>query len=157
MATEIERKYLVIPEKLPKLSHGVMYLQGYLSLRPHIRFRVIGKEMVITIKEVDPGGVSRKEWEFRKEIEEEDVEQIAKLAVKKTIKKIRYNIKYKGLTWEIDVYQGENEGLITAEVEIPRTNHPISFPKWINASQEVTNDPRYFNVNLGEYPFKSWQ
>ena len=66
-------------------------------------------------------------------------------------------IPHAGLTWEIDVYQGDNGGLITADVELPSADHEIDFPDWIDQSLEIGNNPQYFNINLGEDPYKSWK
>lgn len=156
MAKEIERKYLVISSKLPKLTQGITYVQGYLSLDPLIRFRIIGNKVEITIKKLIDGGVSREEWEFSKEFSARECEELIQLAKKKPIIKVRYTLKFKDLLWEIDEYKGENKGLITADIEIPQKEHEIQFPEWIDFTQEITDDPRYFNKNLGDNPYKSW-
>lgn len=156
MSTEIERKFLVHQKKLPPLKNGRKYLQGYFSLQPHVRFRIIGNKLIVTIKEVSQDGRIRKEWELFSQINQNDKNQIAALAIRKPITKTRYKVKYKKLVWEIDFYQGENKGLITADIEIPRPDFPISFPSWVDTSREITNDPRYFNANLGENPYKKW-
>ena len=59
------------------------------------------------------------------------------------------------LIWEIDVFSGENAGLILAEVELPTADHQFQRPTW--AGQEVTDDCRYFNASLSLRPFKSWR
>jgi adenylate cyclase len=56
------------------------------------------------------------------------------------IEKMRYRIPVSGLTWEVDEFEGENRGLITAEVELTDENQSVSLPDWIGA--EVTGDPR---------------
>ncbi len=70
--------------------------------------------------------------------------------------KTRYCVPFENLMWEIDVYGDENEGLITADVEIPAPDHPIVFPDWVNVDSEITGDQRYANVNLTRRPFKRW-
>ena len=57
-------------------------------------------------------------------------------------------------TWEIDVFEGDNEGLVIAEVELESEDEPFDVPEWIGA--EVTDDPRYFNANLVANPFSRW-
>lgn len=156
MAKEIEKKYLVKAELLPELNDGSLYIQGYLSINPLIRFRIKNNSAIITIKKVSSDGISRDEWEFEKEISDEDINGIVSLAVKKPISKKRYKLEFKGFIWEIDVYQGDNLGLITADIEIPTQDTDFVFPDWIDSTKEITNDPKYFNVNLGDNPYCNW-
>ncbi len=156
MALEIEKKYLVINDLLPQLDEGEVYIQGYLCLNPLIRFRVKGNKVVITIKKVGSNGLSRDEFEFENMLDSSEIDTLVGLSVKKPIKKIRHKIKVGELTWEVDVYQDENKGLITADVEIPSEDYNFNLPPWINSEKEITNDPKYFNVNLGDSPFQSW-
>jgi CYTH domain-containing protein len=156
MALEIERKFLVRPELLPHLQSGLNILQGYLSDEPSIRFRIVGEKVIITIKRLNKDG-SRFELETEKSgvsiDEQEDLKSLARYPV---IEKIRYRIPYFDLIWEVDVYQGENLGLITVDVELPSLNYPIKFPEWVNPEAEITTDPRYFNWNLGQFPYSKW-
>jgi len=153
---EIEKKYLVFTKKLPKLKNGVLFLQGYLCLNPHIRFRIIKDEVIITIKKIGKSGFERGEWEFSKKMDKEQIEELVKLAKWKPVKKMRYKIKHKGLVWEIDKYLEKNQGLITADVELPSKDYRIPFPEWVDGSKEITNDSKYFNRNLGEHPYQRW-
>jgi len=157
MAKEIERKYLVIEDKLPELKNGEAYLQGYLCLSPLIRFRVTGNDTCINIKNVKSGKIVRDEFEFHNELTEEEVNELKSLATKKPIQKIRYKIEHRGMIWEIDVYQGDNEGLITAEIEMPSEDFTPDFPDWVNKDMEITNDEKYFNRNLGDHPYKEFR
>jgi CYTH domain-containing protein len=52
------------------------------------------------------------------------------------------------------LYQGSNQRLITAEIEIPSPDFNIAFPCWVNKKQDITDNPRYFNINLGDNPQK---
>jgi adenylate cyclase len=70
------------------------------------------------------------------------------------IEKIRYEEDHEGMLWEIDVFLGENEGLVLAEVELEAEEQHVSLPAWID--KEVSEDPRYFNVNLVKNPFRKW-
>ena len=153
MALEIERKFLVHKEFLPKLSDGKLIIQGYLSESPSVRFRVIGKEVVLGIKEYYPGGTRFELETPRKEITAEEIEQLQKLAISPPICKIRYTVGYESLIWEIDVYQGANLGLITVDVELPHPDYPIVFPEWVDEGKEITNNLAYSNINLGRHPF----
>jgi CYTH domain-containing protein len=70
------------------------------------------------------------------------------------IEKTRYKIEVAGLTWEVDEFAGENQGLIIAEVELTDANQTVELPSWIG--KEVSDDPRYYNANLSQHPFSQW-
>ena len=71
------------------------------------------------------------------------------------VEKIRYRILFNQKTWEVDVFAGENAGLVLAEIELGREDEPFAKPSW--AGREVTDDPRYYNSQLALIPFKSWE
>jgi CYTH domain-containing protein len=154
MGTEIERKFLVIKDMwLPK-SKGHCYRQGYLSSAKEriVRLRVAGNKGFLTIKGLTEG-FSRIEFEY--EIPKEDADQMLdRLCERPLIEKIRYREDHEGIIWEIDVFEGDNKGLIMAEVELESETQQFSLPPWIG--EEVSEDPRYFNVNLAKNPFKQW-
>ena len=56
--------------------------------------------------------------------------------------------------WEIDVFSGENLGLVVAEIELLDENHQIELPPWIGS--EVTGQDRYYNGTLAQHPYSSW-
>ncbi|MCC7465446.1 MAG: adenylate cyclase, partial [Saprospiraceae bacterium] len=56
--------------------------------------------------------------------------------------------------WEVDVFLGENIGLIVAEIELEHEEESFALPEWIE--QEVTDDARYYNANLTLNPFGRW-
>lgn len=156
MAIEIERKFLVHNELLPELSNGTLIIQGYLSETPSIRFRIMNSKIGITVKHLQSDG-SRFELETEKDgVSLEEKNQLKALALYPVIEKIRYRIPFQGLVWEVDVYQGENQGLITADVELPHMDYPVKFPEWIRSQDEITTNPRYFNINLGRFPYSQW-
>jgi CYTH domain-containing protein len=99
-------------------------------------------------------GAKRTEYEY--EIPLAEAEAILKdLAEKPVIEKTRYRIEYRGLSWEIDEFSGENQGLILAEVELDAEDQEIELPPWIG--EEVTRDPRYYNSNLVRHPYTKWE
>ncbi len=65
-----------------------------------------------------------------------------------------YLVSYSGVTWEVDVFEAENAGLVIAEIELASENEKIALPPWVKL--EVTDDPSYYNANLIRYPFKNW-
>lgn len=156
MGTEIERKFLVRRELLPELVNGVRIIQGYLAEKPSVRFRIMNDSLILTVKYPQPDG-SRFEVETEKLNPTEDEKlMLPGIAIYPPIEKIRYRLDYAGLTWEIDVYQQENAGLITADVELSSWDQSISFPEWIDVEADITRDPQYFNQNLGIRPFSTW-
>ena len=157
MAQEIERKFLVSGDFKKDAYDSVRITQGYLSSVPQrvVRVRVKGEKGYITIKgAADETGVSRFEWE--KEISLQDAKSLLQLAEPGIIDKTRYLIKNTDgkHTWEVDVFHGENEGLIMAEIELESENDAFDKPNWLG--KEVTGDKRYYNSYLSKEPYKSW-
>lgn len=156
MAVEIERKFLVLAEHLPSLSEGQYIIQGYLSEKPSIRYRVIDESIIITVKETHEDG-SRFEYEtLNPKSSPEERSTFKRLSLVPPIEKIRYKIPFEELTWEVDVYQGENKGLITVDVEFPEIGYRLNFPKWVDTQREITGDSNYSNINLGRRPYSAW-
>jgi adenylate cyclase len=154
MPTEIERKFLVKGDEWRSLGKGTLYRQGYLATKKgcSVRVRLVGDRGYLTIKGLTEG-ISRAEYEYL--IPAEDArEMLDTLCDRALIEKTRYRVEYSGLIWEIDEFVGENQGLIVAEVELKDANQPIDLPNWIG--KEVSDDPRYFNVNLVQYPYSQW-
>ena len=158
MAKEIERKFLVDGDFKKEAYDAIRITQGYLSSMPQrvVRVRVKGDKGYLTIKgEADASGVSRFEWE--KEIQLEEAEALLKLAEPGIIDKTRYLIKNTDgrHIWEVDVFHGENEGLVMAEIELSEENDPFDKPEWLG--KEVTGDKRYYNSYLSKNPYKTWK
>jgi CYTH domain-containing protein len=130
-------------------------VQGYLNSNPErtVRVRIKGGKGFLTIKGIgNESGMTRFEWE--KEIKISEAEALLLLCEKGTIDKIRYNVIFENHLFEVDVFQGENEGLIVAEIELQSENETFSKPNWLG--NEVTSDERYYNSFLSNHPFKSW-
>ena len=70
------------------------------------------------------------------------------------IEKIRYKIEYAGHTWDVDEFHGLNSGLVLAEIELESEEAVVELPPWVG--EEVTGDPRYFNLYLVRNPFSRW-
>ncbi len=155
MAKEIERKFLVKKMDWAGMGEGTRMRQGYLPTlgRTVARVRVAGADAFLTIKGETKGAV-RKEFEYPIPVSDAD-EMLDELCQRPFIEKTRYRIGHLGLTWEVDVFEGENKGLTVAEVELEDENQAIDPPPWI--ATEVTHDPRYFNSNLASHPFSKWE
>jgi adenylate cyclase len=155
MATEIERKFLVVGEQWRELAVGTVYRQGYIfsDIRRTVRVRVAGEKGFITIKGAAVGLV-RPEFEYAIPLEDAML-MLDTLCDRPLIEKTRYVLKQGDLTWEIDEFAGENQGLIVAEVELSDENQSVKLPPWIGT--EVSHDPRYFNAALAKNPFTHWK
>ena len=155
MGLEIEKKFLITNDSWKALGTGKEYCQGYLNSGKgtSLRIRTIGERGIITVKGPNEGG---KRLEFEYDIPYVDArEMLDTLCLKPLIDKIRYKIPFGGFTWEVDVFKGENEGLIFAEIELESVDQPFDIPEWIG--EEVTGDPKYYNANLVSYPYSQWK
>jgi len=153
---EIERKYLVtsLAFKEEAFTHNEI-AQGYLNSDPErtVRIRIKGGKGYITIKGIsNEGGASRMEWE--QEIPVEEAKSLLQLCEKGAIEKTRYEVQSGKHIIEIDVFHGDNNGLIMAEIELESEHETIKKPIWLGA--EVTGDERYYNAYLSLHPFKKW-
>lgn len=155
MAVEIERKYLTSSEDWRGLAEGLDYRQGYLSTTKErtVRVRTVGEQGFLTIKGITIGA-TRAEYEYEIPIADAH-EMLDELCHRPLIEKRRFRISHGGLIWELDEFFGENHGLILAEVELESEGQEIELPRWIG--KEVTGDPRYFNANLVEHPYSTWE
>ena len=152
MNMEIERKFLVKNDswKTDDL-HGEACRQGYLfaNEKKTVRVRQIGEKGFLTIKG-ETLGISRKEFEY--EIPFEDASALLLLCGDFLIEKRRYKINYANMLWEVDLFLGENEGLVLAEIELESEGQSFVLPPWVG--KEVSNDFRYFNAQLARHPFR---
>ena len=155
MGLEIERKFLVKNLKFLDGVEGVRYSQGYIPTNgnPGLRVRIAGERAFITLKsDVSPDGVRH---EFEYDVPIGDAEEMIDLFCRKPlIEKIRYKLRFKDLLWEIDVFEGDNEGLIIAEVELEDKDQKVELPEWVG--EEVTAYPRYCNSRLATNPYCNW-
>lgn len=156
MPREVERKYLLRSDAWrAEAGDGVRIVQAYLSIDPErsVRIRIAGDDAFITIKG-KPEGNARAEYEYA--IPKKDAAEIlGNLCLQPPIEKTRYNIRRGGLEWEIDEFGADNRGLIVAELESEKRAEEIEKPDWIG--QDVTDDPRYSNLQLFQQPFSRWE
>lgn len=155
MSIEIERKFLTKPNTpWQDLAEGVIYKQGYLS-REHgstVRVRIAGDSAFLTIKG-QTQGISRREFEYSIPIADAQI-MLDEQCQKPLIEKTRYKIPVEGHVWEVDVFAGDNDGLVVAEIELNSEDETFTKPDWLGA--EVSGDPRYYNSNLIDQPFSHW-
>jgi adenylate cyclase len=155
MAKEIERKFLVNTAVWVPRDPGTHFKQGYLNSQKErvVRVRIEGAFAKLTIKGLTTG-VTRTEFEYAIPVDDADV-MLTHLCEQPLIDKHRHVELHGGLKWDIDVFHGENDGLVVAEVELPSEHTAIEMPTW--AGGDVSNDPRYFNSNLLKQPYRTWR
>jgi CYTH domain-containing protein len=154
---EIERKFLVLQNDfIEQASAKHSIIQGYLCTTSSstVRIRLKDDIGIITIKgKSKDSGLSRFEWEL--EIDRTEALQLLKLCQGNHIIKDRYEIPSGNHIVEVDVFYGDNEGLILAEIELKSNDEIFEKPVWLG--KEVTGDKRFSNSNLISYPFKYWK
>jgi adenylate cyclase len=155
MAIEIEHKFLLANDDWRKsIQKSVKYKQGYLSSQPtsSIRVRITDNQAWLNIKSATIG-TQRLEFEY--EIPLEDAREILRsLCAKPLIEKTRHFVPNDGNLWEIDEFEGDNDGLIIAEIELTEVGKTFTKPEWLGL--EVTHELRYYNNNLVKNPYNKW-
>ena len=154
---EIERKFLVVSDAFMTEAFGQnRIVQGYLSSVPErtVRVQIKGEKGFLTVKgKGNESGMSRLEWE--NEIPLNEAELLLSICEKGVIDKIRYEVKKGNNVFEIDVFSGENDGLIIAEIELISESETFEKPDWLG--EEVTNNEKYYNAYLSKNPYKNWK
>ena len=155
MGFEIERKFLVINDRWKEnvISRSRLQ-QGYLANQANasVRVRIADDNAWLNIKSTTIG-ISRLEFEYA--IPRQDAEEmLAQSAQKPFIDKTRYRVRCGDHIWDLDQFDGENLGLVVAEVELESEDQPFEMPVW--AGEEVSQDTRYYNVNLIKHPYNRW-
>ncbi len=153
---EIERKFSVKNTNfLANAKESYKITQGYLNTDKNrtVRIRIKGEKGFITVKGLSSAdGLSRFEWE--KEINIKDAEALLLLCEDFVIDKTRYLIPFDTIVFEVDVFEGANEGLVIAEVELETKDQQFDKPEWLG--EELTGDERFYNAYLSNVPFTSW-
>ena len=152
MGIEIERKFLVVGDDW-RAAPAAQYAQGYLNRDKQrtVRVRVVEASAWLTIKGAN-SGATRAEFEYA--IPVADALQMLALCDGPLVRKLRRVIVHAGATWEVDEFQGDNAGLVVAEIELASEDSAFEAPPWLGA--EVTHDARYFNSSLAAAPYATW-
>lgn len=157
MHTEIERKFRVTGTAFTSEAYSAQRIvQGYICSAPGrtVRVRIRGEKGYLTIKgPSDEKGLSR--YEFEQEIPLPDAEQLLTLCEPGVIDKTRYLVRAGRHVFEVDVFRGENEGLVIAEVELGAEDEPFERPAWLG--EEVSGDRRFYNSMLAKHPYTTWK
>ena len=155
MGVEVERKFLVIDESWrAEVTKATRIVQGYLARTGHVtlRVRIKGDDAFVTIKGASQG-ISRAEYEFPIPLPDAQ-SMLDELAEGPVVEKVRHLVPVGAHIWEVDVFEGANAPLIMAEVELSTADEPFVRPGW--AGQDVSDDARYYNVNLAKHPYREW-
>lgn len=155
MGSEVERKYLVLGDAWRALAPGELYRQGYLSSVKErtVRVRTTAGAAYITIKGITVGA-TRAEYEYEIPLDEANA-MLDSLAERPIVEKRRHRIPVGDVVFEVDEFLGDNAGLVVAEVELQSEEQAFERPVWLG--EEVTDDPRYYNVNLVKHPYSAWR
>ncbi len=156
MPTEIEKKFLVLNDTWRDGNPPAIRMrQGYLAgtEKSSVRIRIEGKNANLNIKSATLG-IRRQEYEYEIPIEEAQ-EMLDNLAEGPLVEKTRYHVQVGQHRWELDVFEGENAGLVVAEIELDHENEVFVRPAWLG--REVSHDKRYYNVCLAQHPYKEWR
>ena len=156
---EIERKFRVNMAELDVLGPLDNYehssiRQGYLVIGADgSEARVRDKDGKYTVTIKTKGDLIRGEWETT--LTEEQFNALWGASEGQRIEKTRFKIPYgphDEHTVELDVFEGQHEGLVTAEIEFPDEASARAFvaPAWLG--KDVTNDKRFKNQNLARGP-----
>lgn len=155
MPYEIERKFLVRNDGWRAYADsGRLIQQGYLTRNGclSLRVRVIDDaRAMLTIKSAS---AEMRRLEFEYEIPRSDGAELLGMREGGLVEKMRHELPWHDLTWEIDVFLGENHGLVVAEIELPHEEIEFEKPDWLGP--EVTFDSRYSNASLAKTPFGAW-
>lgn len=154
---EIERKFLVNSDEFKQeATRSYLIVQGFLNTHPDrtVRVRIKDKQGWLTVKgRSDAQGVTRFEWE--REISHDEALALLKLCEEGSIEKRRYEVLVGIHFFEVDVFTGDNEGLVMAEIELTAADESFEKPDWLG--KEVTGDLRYYNSQLSQNPYKTWK
>ncbi len=156
MADEIERKFLVRGEgwRSGPIIRRSLIRQAYLTQgnRASIRIRIRDADAATLTVKSNETKIRRQEYEYA--IPVQDAEAMLALRAGSVIEKVRHDLAWGSLTWEIDVFEGENKGLVIAEIELSHEAQDFMRPDWLGP--EITDDPRYSNSSLAIRPFCAW-
>ena len=155
MSFEIERKFLVLSDSWRNSTiRHTKIRQAYLDSHARVSIRVRikdGSSATLTLKS---RSLKLRRQEFEYAIPTVDAEELISLRRSHIIEKVRYFVPCGELTWEVDVFAGENLGLVTAEIELLEENHQFQLPPWVGS--EVTGQTQYYNGTLAQRPYRSW-
>ena len=155
MSFEIERKFLVCQDDWRDIVRGCSRIrQAYLTINDKASVRVRIKDEEVATLTIKSRGAELRRLELEYAVPVPEAEAMLSLRHGTIVEKLRYNIPWCELVWEVDVFSGENTGLVIAEIELVHETQPLELPPWIG--EEITGQARYYNGALAQQPFGSW-
>lgn len=147
MPVEIERRFLVANAEWKSSAEASSQIrQAYLAATVEASVRVRIKDSVSAFLTIKSAKAEIERAEFEYAIPIADAEHLITLRLGKLIEKQRFILTAGSTRWEIDVFEGELQGLVIAEIELDDKDRPIDRPLWLG--REVTTDIRYSNASL---------
>ena len=156
MALEIERKFLLrndawraVATRCESIAQG--YLAGPPAARCSVRVRRAGEQAFLNIKSVSDG-IARDEFEYA--IPVQDAQRMLTAFAGDPVAKRRHHVAIGEHLFEIDEFEGDNAGLVVAEIELAAVDEAFPRPDWLGV--EVSHLARYYNMNLATRPYRLW-
>ncbi len=153
---EIERKFRVRGEGWRAGAKAYPITQGYIAQRDglEVRLRETDQAAFLTLKGRQADARIRIEYEYQ--VPREDARLLLQhFAQGSLIEKTRHEVEFAGNLWEVDVFEGENAGLVVAEIELSSVDQLFEHPPWLG--EEITGDKRFSNVALAQNPYSRWR
>lgn len=155
MAFEIERKFLVRSDGWRGVVRAQIAIrQAYLATEGNASVRVRIRDNLEATLSVKSRSTTLRRLELEYPVPVIEAEAMIGLRHGAVIQKVRHLVPHGDLTFEVDVFAGENEGLVIAEIELRDELQQFALPDWIGA--EVTGQPDYYNGALVLRPYRSW-
>lgn len=161
MGVEIERKFLPASDTWRSgVARSTRMLQGYLvgaealasgQAKAAVRVRIAGDAAWLTVKAA-VAGIERAEFEYPLPVA--DATAMLQTLCGDVVEKTRHIVPLDGFEFEIDEFLGDNRGLVVIELELAEAAQAFPRPKWLG--REVTDQVRYYNVNLARHPYVHW-
>lgn len=154
-AIERERKFLLQDKAILDGHTPTPITQVYLVNEPEVELRIrkAGESFLLTAKMGD-ASLSRLEDEVILDSSVVGQSLLDSAPGGRIIKKRYALIIDEFSAWDIDVFEGENDPLILAEIELDDTSRAVRLPEWVG--EEVTGNPRFYNSQLAREPVQSW-
>jgi adenylate cyclase len=160
MAIEVERRFLVHDTRRAIAPHNIVdqvdIRQGYfghvngLKLRVRIMFDAVGRSSAVLTRKSPRRGICREEYEQAIGLDAAE-QALRTLPPAHIIRKRRYGILNDDSDiWSVDCFEGQNAGLVIAEIELAPPGQSFKLPAWVGP--EITMDPRYGNSALARSP-----
>jgi adenylate cyclase len=155
MSFEIERKFLVAGDAWrTQVKDRIGIRQAYLTYDGKASIRVRIRDNGGATLTIKSRGAERRRLELEYPVPVLEAEALIALRRGSLIEKCRHLVPYAGAIWEVDVFAGENTGLIIAEIELGDEHQIVELPPWVGP--EVTGQPQYYNSSLAQNPYRSW-